>query len=100
MMVVHRSVGEGYDPALAEVIFDLFVFHEFEGVEGHSIASCFAGLGGVMNMSGRASASAMRLQATSKYFGSLSIPVNPRPSMAAAAPVVPLPIYGSMIESA
>ena len=39
--------------------------------------------------------SAKRETAISKNFSSFSMPMNPRPSLRAANPVVPLPIVGS-----
>jgi hypothetical protein len=51
---------------------------------GHRKASCFAGFGFSMNRSGASSAAWMRRQAMSKYFGSISMPMNRRPSFAAA----------------
>src|SRR3569832_594460 len=53
-----------------------------------------------MNMSGCFKASDMRRQATSKYLGSISMPVNLRPSLTAATTVMPEPIKGSRIEDA
>lgn len=48
-----------------------------------------------MNRSGCLYASSMRLHAMSKYFRSISTPMNLRPSLAQATPVVPLPMKGS-----
>src|SRR6185312_955964 len=93
--MMHGSVREAHDPSLPVVVFDSVKAHEFHGVEFQSIASCFAGLGGSTNISGASSAAWMRLRAISKYFGSISMPMNFLPSLTAATPVVPEPMKGS-----
>ena len=52
-----------------------------------NMLSCLADFGRSMNMSGCFKASPMRRQAMSKYFGSISMPMNLRPSLTAATPV-------------
>src|SRR5690606_1910288 len=63
-----------------------------------SSASCFTGAGFSMNMSGCLSASDIRRTAILKYFSSISTPMNLRPRLTAATPVVPEPMKGSMIK--
>src|SRR5581483_10449037 len=62
--------------------------------------SCTAGFGLSINKSGCFNASDIRRHAMSKYFGSISMPMNLRPKFTAATPVVPEPMNGSMTVSA
>jgi hypothetical protein len=71
-------------------------------IVGHVNSSPVTGWGAagwVTNRSLWRWAASMRRQAMSKYLGSISMPMNERPSLAHATPVVPLPRNGSRTVS-